>query len=261
MIFPVKSIPMVANAQNTRTWSGVDFQKSLGYAQPEKPISMAFSVNNKTAQVCYVAISYQTRDITYAINNRRSIAGVPANTTLKLDSRLAPELASLGPNLVSVTLYVISAAGGDVDVVAEAFEATNTFGVAGGGQNIGLDQRAALDYVQVRLYADAVVPGANTIFGVNYTVPLGKRAEIISFTAQIDPTPFGSGDCVVLVISPVFRLALRSEENDSAILYMGGGIGTLEAGENILLDLINDNPNIVNERQMVGIVILREYFS
>lgn len=261
MIFPVKTVALTANVQNTLVWNGVDFQKSLGYAQPEQPISMTFSVQNNTVQVCYVAISYQTRDVTYNINDRRSIAGIPANTTMRISSNSAAELAALGPNLVSVTFYLISAASGNVLVTAEGFDKVVSPGSVGSGQNIGLDQRSILDYIQLRLYADAVVPGAGTNFGGTYTVPEGKRVEIVSFTAQIDPTPFGSGDCVVLVISPIFRLALRSEMFDSAILSIAGGLGNLEAGELISLNLINDNPVLANGRQMVGIVIMREYFS
>lgn len=261
MIFAQKTVALTANVQSTLIWSGTDFQKTLGDAQPEKPISMTFSVQNGTGQVCYIAISFQTRNVTYNINDRRSIAGIPANTTMRISSNSAAELASLGPDLVSVTLYLISAGAGNVTVVAEGFDQTTSPGSAGGSQNIGLDQRAVLDYVQVRLYIDGLINGAGTVVGVSYTVPAGKRAEIISFTAQIDPTPFGTADCTVLVISPVFRLGLRSEMFDAAIIYMGGGLGTLEANDIITLDAINDNPQLGIQRHMVGIVIIKEYFN
>ncbi len=261
-IFPVKTVALAANAQNTLVWSGTDFQKTLGYAQPEKPISMAFSVQNGTGQVCYVAISFQTRTVAYSINNRKSIVGIPANSTLRIASNLAPELASLGPDLVSVTLYLISAAAGNVVVSAEGFEGVNTFGVGSGGENIGQDQRSVLDYViHVIGEANDIAGGSNLID--SYTIPFGKRAEIVSFNASIDATPFGAGDCVVILTvgGLGWSYTLRSRQFERAEIAMSGVLANAEAGNIIGVSLINTNPSALTSKYLEGTAIIREYFS
>ncbi len=259
MIFPVKNVVLVANVQNTLVWGGTDFQKSLGYAQPEKPISMTFSVQNGTVQVCYIAISYQTRNVTYNINDRRSIVGIPANTTMRISSNLAPELASLGPDLVSVTLYLISAGAGSVLVTAEGFEGQERFGVGGGSQNIGLDQRSVLDYVLIYLADSQTVP-AVTAISSNYTVPVGKRADIITFNAEIDPTPFGYKDAHIGLgnIPNTFKIALWSQQFVAASVFITN-LGSLQSGDVLTLQLINSNPAV--SRQMSADVMIKEYFS
>ncbi len=245
-IFPVKTVALAANAQNTLVWSGTDFQKTLGYAQPEKPISMAFSVQNGTGQVCYVAISFQTRTVAYSINNRKSIVGIPANSTLRIASNLAPELASLGPDLVSVTLYLISAAAGNVVVSAEGFEGVNTFGVG---------------IIHVIGEANDIAGGSNLID--SYTIPFGKRAEIVSFNASIDATPFGAGDCVVILTvgGLGWSYTLRSRQFERAEIAMSGVLANAEAGNIIGVSLINTNPSALTSKYLEGTAIIREYFS
>jgi len=260
VIFPPKTTVLAANVENTLVWSGADFQQSLGYAQPEKPISMAFSVQNLTSQVCYVAISYQTRDVTYQINNRRSIAGIRANTTIRLASNLAPELASLGPNLVSVTLYLISAAAGNVIVSAEGFEGVDRFGVAsGGGENVGLDQRAVLDYILIFLADGQNVPPITAITST-YIVPVGKRSDVVSINADIDPTPAGYKDAHIAVSnSPnTFKWVLWSQQF-VAVNAFQSNLGSLQAGDVLSLSLINSNASVA--RQMNASIMIKEYFS
>jgi hypothetical protein len=263
MIFAPKTATLVANVQNTLVWSGTDFQKSVGYAQPEKPISMTFSVQNNTAQVCYIAISYQTRDVTYNINDRRSIAGIPANTTMRISSNSAAELASLGPNLVSVTIYFISAGAGTVVVSAEAFDAGTSPGSVGSGQNIGLDQRSVQDYVIIRVLNAAALAGGASQFR-SYTVPAGKRADIELFSARIDPTPFGDDDSEVQIANSNaagFQYILRSKQFEQATADFSGGLGSMQEGDVLSSNIINNNPNAAVVKILYSIITLKEYFS
>lgn len=260
MIFPVRTTVLVANVQNTVVWTGSDFQSALGYAQPEKPISMAFSVQNNTTQVCYVAISYQTRNLTYVINNRRSIVGIPANSALRIASNLAPELASLGPDLVSVTLYLISAAAGNVLTSAEAFEGVNTFGVGGGGQNIGLDQRSVLDYVPKYLQLFANLTGGQQNIQ-SYLVPAGKRADVISIFGLLPPTPFGYADCTIKFTAIGFSYTLSSVSFESSRVDMAGILASINAGDNVQLIADNLNPSAAVSRLFSAQINIKEYFS
>lgn len=261
MIFPAKIVTLVANVENTLVWSGADFQKSLGYAQPEQPISMVFTVQNGTAQVCYIAISFRTRNVTYAIKDRRSIAGIPAGGSLRISSDVAAELASLGPDLVSVTLYLISAAAGTITVIAEGSDTRLSPGSVGsGGQNIGLDERVVLDYIKINLSASAVVPGGSAST-VTYSVPSGKRAKLVSIWGQIEATPLGYGDAFIMFSATGFAYAIRSEPFNPVTKEIGGDIVFLEAGTSIDLTIENDNPNAAVTRLIEAQAILQEYFS
>lgn len=261
MIFPPKSIVLVANVESTLVWSGADFQQSLGYAQPEQPISMTFAVRNGTTQVCYIAISYEVRNTVYSINDRRSIAGIPAGGTLRISSNVAAELASLGPDLKNVTLYLISAGAGLITVTAEGFDKTTSPGSVGGnGQSIGLDQRSVLDYTVIVIAISQLIPPLGNLT-VSYTVPALKRAAVMSYYGSCQPTPAGYGDSTVSLFNGLFEVQLHSEQFSSSQIFMSGDLGNADAGAIIKVNAHNFNIGAGNDRFLQATAIIHEFFS
>lgn len=257
-LFPPKSAVLVANIQGTLTWSGSDFQQTLGDAQPELPMSVAFTVQNQTAQVVYIGVQYTTRSLNYALNDGRNIAGIPAGQTVRVSAATAPALASFPGDLVSISLSLTSAAAGTVTVSLEAGEPQGGAGGAGSAL-IGLDDRTTSDYIQVRLALSQLVAGGNTVNQL-YTVPVGKRAEIVSFSADCSATPFGDGDCTVTLTSSAYLKTLRSQQFVGTQIFLSGGLCYLESAQSAQLILTNFNPNPAVEKVLSGIVILKEFF-
>lgn len=241
-LFPPKTATLVANVQSILIWSGFDFQQTLGYAEPETPLNVAFTVQNLTAQVCYIGIQYQTVNTSVGLNGGKTVASIPANSSIRIDNNQAPALSSIGPDVQNITLTLISAGAGNVIVAFEASDGAQANGIASAGQ--GLDARTPYDYIARSLIiANQVTSG----FGqITFVVPAGKRCLIESILAEVPPTPYPAMSYAIFSCSnPSYTLSIYSLQQRHAIISMGGGLLIAESGATLAVGFQNGSVGIV----------------
>lgn len=185
----LKAITLVNDVQSTLLWSGSEFGITLGQDNTiiKKNVSVAFQVQNGTSQVLYIGLRYETRQMSYNLSQSTAIAAVKANQSVFIDYKSVPALANLGPDLVSITMTLLSAASGQV-LVSLGFDAPIT-GIGGGDSTlIGPSNRLIADYIPYMISTGFTVnPGIINNGNVLYTPPTGKRGHLRSLSIYIDP--------------------------------------------------------------------------
>lgn len=195
-IFPPKTIALVANTTVTISWSGPDIGARFNESVIKKAVSIRFSCSTTAANSVNCGVRYSTFTKDYLVAERRTLFFIPPNGTAEITPASKPALGLLNADIVSFFLDLTSPVTGNATVTLIVDDNPPPLS-SEAGELIGLDAKFATDYIS-RTFVNTTTfnPGtSNTAFV--YTIPAGKRAEIISVDIEIDPTPSFPGDVFI----------------------------------------------------------------
>lgn len=244
----LKAVTLVNDVQSTLVWSGAEFGITLGQDNTviKRNVSIAFQVQNNTSQVVYIGLRYETRQMSYNLSQSTAIAAVKANQSVFIDYKSVPALSNIGPDLVSITMTLLSAASGSV-LVSLGFDAP-IMGI-GGGDNalIGPSNRLIADYIPYNSFQGFTIAAGAIIIGTAlYTTPAGKRGHVRQINMYIDPIgsfPSVAGISLRLLNSgTIYTLANLTDARNQIIVATDFWI---ESGDQLLYDSSNGGGSAV----------------
>ena len=257
--FAPKTVTLVANTQNTINWGLSDFANTLGqnHGIIHDQISLSFQVVNNTPQVCYIGLSYTTITNSFNVSDRKSVAAVPANSSLNITPLTTPSLAIIGPDIVSIQMTLLSAGAGTVVVNMQADTAQPAS--ASGGSLFGLDDRSISDYIIFSL-GGKVTLGSGSSGGTttnSYTIPAGKRGSVIGIYVVLPPIPQQEGQIEINIVNPT--IYIPSSTLIPVVFQVDTIVNVVEAA-GVISIAYTLNGLINQDYTFTRVLIIKEYF-
>lgn len=239
--FEPKTVTLVANTAQTITWSTPEFYKHLVEAPIMRPVSVRFKVTNNTTNVVYLSLSYETLDYSVPLQERKSLAGVAASTTLELSKATVPAIGALLSGIQSISISLIGAVAGTVSVVL-VIDRLDELTASGNMSAIGQDSPTTDGYLQVSQFSNQICNASSNNTLVDYTVPAGKRFYLDYVAGSIPPVGSFSGVVTWTLYMPdptIMYIAYNQLENDFSFVAVQAMPFIFSAGQRIHVDAFN----------------------
>jgi hypothetical protein len=186
-VFQPKTITLVANVAQSIVWGIPEFYQHYGKGIIDTEVSVRFKVQNNTSNVIYLSLSYQTLEYSVPLQERQALAGVQAGQFVELSKATVPAIGKLQHQIQSITLTVIGAAAGSVQVSLVIDRLDELAASGGTGDLIGSSTIITDGYVSIAQFGNQVCNAASNNTIVDYTVPAGKRFYLDYISGSIPP--------------------------------------------------------------------------